>query len=187
MVYDLFACFYSMPEDKEAKYRCPIGLYTKGEDSLLRNGFNKTKDPYYVDYVKEVSETELQGWVKNGYISEVMDVIYSGEDFDRIVLEALMIEPIDDEGTLPERMLQLGNLSVTFTDSEPQSSVHFHDESDNKSVIDISISLQFLKNIFRVLTLMEVMTYLQNADEKLIRWMLEQYKVISTFEIIENR
>lgn len=164
-----------MPEDKEAKYRCPIGLYTKGESFLQKKGFKKAEGPYFQDYMKEVSEAELQKWVKDDYVSEVMDVIYSGEDFERIVLEALMLEPIDEKGNIPERMVQLNRISVTFPGSNPTSLVLFQ-EIDSRHPKSFTLPLQSLKKTLGVLTLMEVISSLQKLGEHLY-WTLEQWEV----------
>lgn len=176
MVHELFVNFYCESTDKQPRYRCPIGLLAKREDFLQREGFTKTEGTYYQDYEKEVSEEELQNWVQERYVSEVMDVIYSGEDFERIALEALVLEPIDDEGTLPERMIQLNGISVSFPGTEPMSLVHFQKEGPDGQADCFTIPLQSLKKVLGVLTLMEVISSLQKTGEHLY-WTLEQWEV----------
>lgn len=175
MVHDLFANFYCTSDDREPKYRCPIGLFSKGEDFLLGKGFTKSADPYYQDYEKEVSETELEDWVQEDYVSEVMDIIYSGEDFERILLEALLLEPIDDKGTLPGRIVQLNDITVNFSCSAPWSFVIFQEPIDEKRSKTLIVTLYSLKKIFNVLTLMEVMSKLQELGESQ-NWTFEQWK-----------
>lgn len=179
MVHDLFANFYCKSDDREPKYRCPIGLFTKGKGFLVKKGFKKAAEPYYQDYEKEVSETELQKWVQEGYVSEVMDVIFSGEDFERIVLEALMLEPVDDIGTLPERMVELNGVTATFSNTDPMSPVHFQTEGSKESTDHFTIPLHSMKKIFDVITLMEVMSSLQKFGENL-HWTLEQWEIYFT-------
>lgn len=175
MVHDLFANFYCKSDDKEPRYRCPIGLFTKGEEFLVKEGFKRAEEPYYQDYEKEVSECELSEWTQKDYVSEVMDVIYSGEDFERIVLEALMLEPIDDKGTLPGRIVQLNDISVNFSCSDPWSFVIFQEPIDEKSSKTLITTLYSLKKIFGVLTLMEVMSSLQKFGENQ-NWTFEQWE-----------
>lgn len=174
MVHDLFANFYCKSEDRKPKYRCPIGLVTEGEDFLVKKGFKKAGESYYQDYEREVSETELQEWVQDDYVPEVLDVIFSGEDFERIVLEALMLEPIDDYGTYPERIVELNGVTATFSD--PMSLVHFQEEESYKeSPEHFSVPLYSLKIMFDVLTMMEVMSSLKKFGENL-HWTLEQWE-----------
>ena len=175
MVHDLFANFYCKSDDREPKYRCPIGLFSKGIDFLVKEGFKKAEEPYYQDYEKEVSEDELQKWTQDGYISEVMDIIFCGEDFERIVLEALMLEPIDDKGALPERMVELNGVTVVFSNTDPMSPVHFQEDGSKERPNHFTISLHSLKKIFGVLTLMEVMSNLREFGESR-NWTFEQWE-----------
>ena len=176
MVHDLFANFYCKSNDKEPKYRCPLGIFTKGEDFLVKEGFKRAEEPYYQDYEKEVSECELSEWTQKDYVSEVMDVIYSGEDFERIVLEALMLEAYDDKGTIPERMVQLNDITVTFSNTEPTSPVLFQKDDEKKNAENFTVPLHSLKEIFGDLTLMEVMSGLQEFGEHL-SWTIKQWEV----------
>ena len=53
-----------------------------------------------------------------------MDILYSGDEFEKIILEALEIELYD--GMFPPRMVQLkSGIDVTFSDTEPMSPVIF--------------------------------------------------------------
>ena len=45
--------------DKEPKYRAPVGIFTKDEKVLSKEGFKRAGEGYYRDYEKERSETEL--------------------------------------------------------------------------------------------------------------------------------
>ena len=60
-----------------------------------------------------------------------MDILYSGEEFKKIILEALEIEPYD--GMVPLRMVQLkSGIDVTFSDTEPMSPVLFQKDGDEQ-------------------------------------------------------
>ena len=60
-----------------------------------------------------------------------MDILYSGEEFKKIILEALEIEPYD--GMVPLRMVQLkSGIAVTFSDTEPMSPVLFQKDGDEQ-------------------------------------------------------
>ena len=72
MVHDLIVNFYCKSADKEPKYRAPVGIFTKGEKVLSKEGFKRAGEGYYRDYEKEISETELPKWTEDEYVSEVM-------------------------------------------------------------------------------------------------------------------
>ena len=73
MVHDLIVNFYCKSADKEPKYRTPVGIFTKDEKVLSKEGFKRAGEGYYRDYEKEISETELPKWTEEEYVSEVME------------------------------------------------------------------------------------------------------------------
>ena len=84
-----------------------------------------------------------------------------------------MLEPVDDKGTLPGRIVQLNDISVNFSCSDPWSFVIFQEPIDEKSSKTLITTLYSLKKIFGVLTLMEVMSSLQKFGENQ-NWTFEQ-------------
>ena len=166
MRYDLIARFYRKAEDTKPVYSCPLGIYRDTlEGDLEGRGFSVEEDstPGYLDYIKrDVSEEELQQLTREGYVSEVMDVLYAGESYGgygRIEISAMEIDVIDDEGTVPPFGIFLGNTFVEFQFTEPASPVVFIDgdpyEAD-KNTRTFQVPLQRLKDYFGVLTLYEV-------------------------------
>ena len=67
MVHDLIVNFYCKSSDREPKYRSPVGIFTKGEKVLSKEGFKRAGEGYYLDYEKERSETELPKWKEEEY------------------------------------------------------------------------------------------------------------------------
>ena len=67
MIHDLIVNFYCKSADKEPKYRAPVGIFTKGEKVLSKEGFKRAGEGYYRDYEKEISETELPKWTEEEY------------------------------------------------------------------------------------------------------------------------
>ena len=174
MIHDLIVNFYCKSADKEPKYRAPVGIFTKGEKVLSKEGFKRAGEGYYRDYEKEISETELPQWTEDEYVSEVMDILYSGDEFEKIILEALEIELYD--GMVPPRMIQLkSGIDVTFSDTEPMSPVIFQKEGDGENAESFTLPLHYLKAFFGVLTLFEVMSSLEKFGENL-NWTLEEWK-----------
>lgn len=166
MRYDLIARFYRKAEDTKPVYSCPLGIYRDAlEGDLEGRGFSVEEDstPGYLDYIKrDVSMEELQQLTREGYVSEVMDVLYAGESYGgygRIEISAMEIEVIDDEGTIPPFGIFLGNTFVEFQFTEPESPVLFIDGDPYKITENtriFEVPLQHLKNHFGVLTLYEV-------------------------------
>ena len=174
MIHDLIVNFYCKSADKGPKYRAPVGIFTKDEKVLSKEGFKRAGEGYYRDYEKEISETELPKWTEEEYVSEVMDILYSGDKFEKIILEALEIELYD--GMFPPRMVQLkSGIDVIFSDTEPMSPVIFQKEGDGENAESFTLPLHYLKAFFGVLTLFEVMSRLEKFGENL-HWTLEEWK-----------
>ena len=100
----MFAAFYLKANDEKPVYRCPLGVFCAPTFSFFKeNGFTEDKDATqgYLDYVKETDFQELKKWTQDDYVSEVMDVLYSGKDFEKIVLQAEELDILDDDGMVP--------------------------------------------------------------------------------------
>lgn len=166
MRYDLIARFYMKAEDTKAAYACPLGIYYETRLGNLENrgfGIDPNSNPGYLDYLKrESSEEELQQLTREGYVSEVMDVLYAGESYGgygRIEISAMEIEVIDDEGTIPPFGIFLGDTFVEFQFTEPESPVLFIDGDPYKITENtrrFTLPLGRLKEHYGVLTVYEV-------------------------------
>lgn len=164
MIYDFYAAFYLKATDTKARFLCPIGLYrVLTLDYFSRNGFSEVPDngTGYADYVKDIEEEALQDWVQDGYDSEVLDVIYSGKDFERIELRANELEVLDEEDTITPRGFYKDGIFVEFEDStEYKSLVRFIDGDPfhiNKNTRIATIHLGTLERYFKLTTQNEVM------------------------------
>ena len=181
MRYDLIACFYEGAEDRKPVYSCPLGIYAETLLGNLSNrGFSVDPDstPGYLDYIKkDASEENLQELTRDGYISEVMDVLYCGKDFCRIEIHAREIDVIDDEGTIPPLGFFINKTFVEFCKTEPLSPVWFIDGDPyevNESTRRFRVPLKKLKDYFEVLTMYEVRERLQEIFAKGHHWTFDE-------------
>ena len=97
MYYDIFANFYEKANSNNVTFRCPLGVMDVNDINYFKNrGFNEDNGSPagYLDYRKEIDADELPEWTQEGYISEVMDVLYCGKDFERILIEAMELDVI---------------------------------------------------------------------------------------------
>lgn len=181
MKHDMFAAFYEKANDKKPVYRCPLGIFCAPTFNFFKdNGFIKDKNATqgYLDYVKETDVQEIQKWVQADYVSEVMDVLYSGKDFEKIVLQAEELDILDDDGMVPVRGLPICESFVKFSGTEPMSPVTFIDGdpySMTENTRKFSIPLKKLKDYFDVLTMMEVMERMEEFKNG-NHWRYEQLK-----------
>ena len=186
MLYDMIARFYKGAEDKEAAFECPLGLYREGLSGDLENrgfGIDPARTPGFLDYIKkESSVDEVEELTQEGFISEVMDVLYAGESeggYGRIELAAMEIEAIDDEGTIPPFGVFLGGTFVRFQFSEPNAPVTFIDGDPYEATENtrtFQVSLGRLKEYFDVLTLYEVKDHLKKDYDDPSQWPFERIK-----------
>lgn len=181
MKYDMFAAFYEKANDGTAVYRCPLGIFCPPSLNYFENdGFveDDESNPGYLDYVKEIDASELSDWTQDGYVSEVLDVLYCGKEYNKIVLEANELDIIDDEGNIPERGLEIYDTFVKFSGTEPLSRVTFIDGDPykmDKETRWFSIPLKKLKDYFKVLTMMEVIERMQECKSNCY-WSFEELK-----------
>lgn len=172
MMYDLFANFYTKKGNKRPRYCVLMGTFRpKTIDELEDLGFRKDPDstPGYVDYLKDVDEGELQELTQEGYISEMMDILYSDEDFGRILIEAREVEVIDDDGNYPFRGVMMGDTFVNFTDSSPDTMVTFllGDPYEVKcSTPCFGVPVKRVKRVLKAKTLIECIGKLQKMAKQ---------------------
>ena len=183
MRYDLIACFYEGAEDRKPVYSCPLGIYAETLLGDLSNrGFSVDPDSTrgYLDYIKkDASEENLQELTRDGYISEVMDVLYCGKDFCRIEIHAREIDVIDDEGTIPPLGFFINKTFVEFCKTEPLSPVWFIEGNPyevDENTRRFLVPLKKLKDYFEVLTMYEVRERLQEYFAKGHPWTFEELK-----------
>ena len=180
MRYDLIASFYRKAEDTKAAYSCPLGIISSIRLEGL--GFEEDLDstPGYLDYIKkDASEEDLKELTKDGYISEVMDVLYCGEDFKRIDVQAREIDTIDDEGTIPPLGFYISWTFVEFDQTEPLSPIWFIDGDPyevNENTRRFRVPLKKLKDYFDVLTMYEVRERMQETFAKGHPWTFDELK-----------
>ena len=179
MQYDLFVSFYTKESDSEPRYRCPLGFECQNDFNHYSSlGFIEKQEPGYVDYYKDVDEYELPDYAQKGYVSEVMDVLYSGEVFEKIQIEALEFDMITDKG-IPPRGFMIGETFVEFNWTEPLASVWFikcdpNDESPSDP--RFRVPMKKLKDYFEVLTQFEVIERMKNTLQDANYWTFERLK-----------
>ena len=181
MFYDIFANFYEKANSNNVTFRCPLGVMAVNDINYFKNReFNEDDGTPagYLDYRKEIDADELPEWTQEGYISEVMDVLYCGKDFERILIEAEELDVIGSPELLPIRGLPISECFVKFGSTEPFAPVIFIDgdpyemTEETRSFI---VPLKKLKDYFDVFTMLEVMERMQtfaNGNP----WTYEQLK-----------
>ena len=181
MFYDIFANFYEKANSNNVTFRCPLGVMDVNDINYFKNrGFNEDDGTPagYLDYRKEIEADELPEWTQEGYISEVMDVLYCGKDFERIMIEAEELDVIESPELLPIRGLPVSECFVKFGSTEPFAPVTFIDGDPydmTENTRSFIIPLKKLKDYFDVMTMMEVMERMQtfaNGNP----WTYEQLK-----------
>ena len=178
-MYELFADFYVKSSDSQPKYSVLMGsYYPKTINEMEKLGFVEDTSSGYDDYVMEAEETDLQNFTQEGYISEMLDTLCCGDDFERILIHAREIEVIDDDGNYSPRARMVGDVLVTFSDSEPGTAVWFEDQtvkhhSNQGSVFQVPV--RTVKRCLNASTLMEVMDKLWKMDKER-HWTYKQLK-----------
>ncbi|MCQ2147920.1 MAG: hypothetical protein MJZ16_10435 [Bacteroidales bacterium] len=128
-------------------------------DYLSENGFTEDDDSMcgYVDFHKEVTEDKLVEMLPAGYDSfELDEVINMHGGYARIVVSALEMDAIDDDGDIAPRGLQIYGTLVHITGNGAFSDVVFME--GNRSFI---IPLMSLRIQFRAITMFQVMESLR--------------------------
>lgn len=151
MRYDYFANFYEKAGDRRPRYCSPLGLHGRPSEN---DGFieDPKSDQGYLDYIKtDASEMDLQELTLPGFVSEVIDVLDSGIEFERITIEAREIDIIDDEGTVPPCGFFIHGTFVEFGNTEPFSPVWFIDGDPyeaNENTRRFRVPMKKLKDYF---------------------------------------
>lgn len=87
MLYDLLADFYEKSSDRHPKCIVLMGTYNENTfDEMKILGFQEDSDSNasYLDYVMDdADESFLQEYTKDGYQSEMLDVLYSDVNYER--------------------------------------------------------------------------------------------------------
>ena len=184
MKYDLFADFYVKSGDEKPRYTCVLGsVNVTSWESLEAIGFKPTHSDGFLDYVIDnATEEQLQTFTLKGYVSEVMDVLYNGVDFERICISALEVEIMDDDGHYPPRGVLIGNVFAEFRFTEPNSPVDFTEdyfEYEKRNKRSFSVPYHHLKERYGAMTQSEVMEKMREEFE----WD-PQHEL--TFEVLQN-
>lgn len=178
MIYDFIAAFYENANDKEPRFRVPLGTFKGVEtQSLLAKGFTEVDGTqnWVTDYQKEVQEDELQEWTFEGYDPCEILTVLDGRDFGRIVINAYELEKTDDEGNIPARGIHLNLASVTFTgNSHADDIVHIKENGGKHRHLEVPL-VKLLRH-FDVLTMFEVMDKMQKLLESHSKWTFGEFK-----------
>lgn len=183
MRYDLIAGFYRKADDTTPAYTSPLGTISWNIMQFLsKNGFEEDPEstPGYLDYIKkDACEKDLQDLTHEGYISEILDILSCGEDFERIEIKANEIDVIDDEGTIPPLGFFIHGTFVEFGDTEPLSPVWFIDGDPyeaNENTRRFRVPMKKLKDYFDVITSHEVQNRLKEDFTKGNPWTFDELK-----------
>ena len=170
-MYDLFADFYVKSSDSQPKYKVLLGsIHPSRIGEMEEYGFNEDKNatPGFLNYVMDATEESVQGWARQGYVGEVMDVLDCGIHFEKITIQAMEVEVIDDEGHYLPRGLMICETFVSFDGSDMNQHVFFEDRTpgpEGGSGLWFQVPMKNLKRYFKCLTMMEVMESLQHFGE----------------------
>lgn len=184
MKYDFFADFYLKSGDAEPRYTVYLGPFWPENDAELEEmGFRYHSNDGYADYlIDDASQEQLESFSREGFESEVMDVLFNGEDFERISISAMEVEVIDDEGNYPPRGVLIGVTFVKFFMTDPFSEVTFTEDYFDKSKREwryFHTPLKRLKDYFGVITQSAVITKLQSFEEDTQReWTFDELEVL---------
>ena len=179
MRYDYYAYFYEKAGDSKPRYCTPLGIHGMPSEN---DGFieDPDSDQGYLDYIKtEASEMDLQDLTLPGFVSEVMDVLETGIDFERITVKASEIDVIDDDGTIPPCGFFIHGTFVEFGNTEPFSPVWFIDGDPyeaNENTRRFRVPMKKLKDYFDVITSTEVKERLSEGFAKGNSWTFDQLK-----------
>lgn len=181
MMYDLFADFYEKSSDSQPKYKVLLGsIHPSRIGEMEEYGFKEDKDatPGFLDYVMDATEDSVQDWVRQGYVGELMDVLDCGIDFEKITIQAMEVEVIDDEGHYPPRGLMICETFVSFDGSDLNQPVFFEDRTpgpEGGSGLWFQVPMKRLKRYFKCLTMIEVMEGLGRFGKRQ-HWSFDQLR-----------
>lgn len=156
MIYELIAAFYVNASDSTPRFRVPIGLQSCF--FLANHLFEKVQSvPGYCDYHKTVTREELFELLPNGYDTHELKAVLSEHfRYDRIVVDAIELDILDDEGNIAPRGFDICGTFVEFSGNGVCGTVSF-----SNGDASFSIPLSKLRTKFNVKTLFEVMNILR--------------------------
>lgn len=173
MLYDLLADFYEKSSDRHPKYIVLMGTYNENTfDEMKILGFQEDSDSNasFQDYVMDgADENFLKEYTKDGYQSEMLDVLYSDVNYEKIQVRALADEALDDEGRHAPRGVVMGDMFVHFTESDPMTPVWFvklNPESPLDTIPVFQIPMRTVKRRLKVITLIDAMFKLLKMNEE---------------------
>lgn len=181
MMYDLFADFYEKSSDSQPKYKVLLGsIHPSRIGEMEEYGFKEDKNatPGFLDYVMDATEESVQDWVRQGYVGELMDVLDCGIHFEKITIQAMEVEVIDDGGHYPPRGLMICETFVSFDGSDLNLPVFFEDRTpgpEGGSGLWFQVPMKRLKRYFKCLTMMEVMEGLGRFGKRQ-HWSFDQLR-----------
>jgi len=126
MVFELIAEFFENSNQDKPTYRVPINVITvNNPDEMLQRGFieDENSTDGYLDFLCETDEEDIHNWTDEKCVPELLDVIFSGIDYDRIIIRAFETEFFD--GEMIPRAVTSENNKVYFTGSSNEDSVIF--------------------------------------------------------------
>ena len=172
MIYDLFADFYEKSSDNTPKHIVLMGTYNGNTfDEMKQFGFHENPDSNssYLDYIMDSDENFLLEYTQCGYQREMLDVLDNEDIYEKIQVRALADEPLDDEGNHAPRGVEIGNMFVRFTASDPMTPVWF-EELNPESPFDtepaFQIPMRTVKRRLNVITMMDAMLKLLEMSKE---------------------
>lgn len=180
-MYDLFADFYLKSSDSQPKITVPMGSYypkTIGEMDEI--GFIEDKDsvPGYLDYFMEADQIVLERLTQDGFESEILDALFSGGDWGKILIRAVEVEVMDDNGNYPPKGLIMGDTFVHYDKTNPFQKVSiFHGNPFEKSgkIPGFEVSVCRLKQCMETNSLLEALKKMQDmVSEK--GWTYKEFR-----------
>ena len=172
MLYDLFADFYEKSSDSHPKYIVLMGTYNGSSfDEMKRLGFKEDPDsnPGFEDYIMDVDENFLQEYTQGGYQSEMLDVLYAKDNYEKIKVRAMADEALDDDGNHAPRGVVVGDMFVRFTESDPMTPVWFEElksEPTFHTVPVFQVPMRTVKRRLNVITIMDAMFKLLEMNKE---------------------
>ena len=172
MLYDLLADFYEKSSDRHPKYIVLMGTYNENAfDEMKILGFQEDSDSNasFQDYVMDgADENFLQEYTKDGYQSEMLDVLYSDVNYEKIKSEPWLTRRWLMGRHAPLGVV-MGDMFVYFTESDPMTPVWFvklNLESPLDTIPVFQIPMRTVKRRLKVITLMDAMSKLLEMNEE---------------------
>ena len=163
MMYDLFADFFVKSSDSHPKYTVQMGSYypkTIGEMEEIGFVEDNNGEQGYLDYFMEADQEDLERFTQEGFESEILDALFSGDDWERIQIRAVEVEVIDDYGNYPPKGVSMGDTHVFYEKTNPSQRViisHGNPFEDSGEIQGFEVSVWRLRRRMGAKTLMEAL------------------------------